>query len=187
MNPVGEQDRITQPRIEPGLERAVPPELAELPASGGPGRPAEVEDVAVPSLDDAAQHRAQRHEPVDSAHLAFWKEYLAGAPVASALPYDHRRPERPSGRGAAESFTLSEDLTVGLGELSRQAEVALPATLAAALTALLFRYTGEEDLLVGMTRPGTRRRKTGGPRRATAAITSFCESIWPVGRACWSC
>jgi surfactin family lipopeptide synthetase A len=46
-----------------------------------------------------------------------------------------------------QAFALSDELSAGLRELSRQEQV----TLAAAFAALLYRYTGQEDLLVGLS------------------------------------
>ena len=90
-------------------------------------------------------------------HLRFWKEYLAGAPTVLELPGDHRRPAQLSYRGAALPFTLGDELTASLRELSRQEQVTLRATLTAAFQTLLYRYTGQEDLLIGLMTSGRER------------------------------
>ena len=95
-----------------------------------------------------------QHGEADSSDLEFWREYLTGVPADLELPRDHRRPVRRNYRGASEPLAVSDALTIGLGELSHQAQVSLHTTLAASIAALLFRYTGAEDLLVGMADPG---------------------------------
>ncbi len=110
---------------------------------------------------DYAHWQRSRPGAERTEHLRFWQEYLAGAPAALELPADHRRPEQPDSRGGVQPFTLSARLTAGLQELSSQAGLPLQATLTAALAALLHRYTGQEDLLIG-TVP---EREPGSPAR----------------------
>ena len=112
--------------------------------------------------------RPRPQKPEAPADLSFWKEYLAGAPVVLALRHDHRRPERRSHRAGSESFVLSPELTAGLRELSRQSQVTLRSTFATAFAALLFRYTGAEDLLVGLTESWSET----GPRQGAAGCAS---------------
>ncbi len=88
------------------------------------------------------------------AHLKFWQDYLAGAPTVLELPADHRRPEQRSYRGGTQPFALGAELTRGLRELSRQEQVTLRMLLTTALETLLYRYTGQEDLLVGVAVSG---------------------------------
>ena len=89
--------------------------------------------------------------------LKFWREYLAGAPTVLELPRDHGGPGQRSYRGASQAFALSQELTTGLRELSRHAQVTLRTTLTAAFATLLYRYTGQEDLLVGLHVSGRER------------------------------
>ena len=65
------------------------------------------------------------------------------------LPTDRPRGVRRSFHGAALSFRLSQELTADLYRLSRQEGTTLFMTLLAAFQALLHRYTGQEELLVG--------------------------------------
>ena len=118
---------------------------------------------------DGAGHRdtLRTAPPPSPAALAFWREYLAGVPKVLELPRDHRRPdggapdERRS-RRASEPLSLDEDLTTGLRSLSHQAQVTLPTTLTAAFSALIHRYTGQEDFLVGVTGAGGNEPGPGG-------------------------
>src|SRR5262249_29546051 len=81
--------------------------------------------------------------------LGYWRAQLAGAPAVLELPSDRVRPAVQSFRGSQQTFVLSERLTTRLNELSRREEVTLFMTLLAAFKALLYRYTGQTDIVVG--------------------------------------
>jgi amino acid adenylation domain-containing protein len=81
--------------------------------------------------------------------LSYWRERLGAAPPALALPTDRPRPAAQSFRGATYRFTLPEALARGLSDVGRREGATSFMTLLAAFYALLFRYTGQEDLLVG--------------------------------------
>src|SRR5262249_28716859 len=65
------------------------------------------------------------------------------------LPADRPRPPVPSYRGAYESFELDQELSAGLQELSRRLDATLFMTLFAAWQALLHRYSGQGEIVVG--------------------------------------
>ena len=137
------------------LTRIFLPELRELYDARVQGRPAELGAAPLQYPDYAAGQRERRHgEEELREHLTFWREYLAGAPTVLELPGDHQRLGRLSYRGGMQAFALDKELTARLRELSAQEQVTLPTTLAVAFETLLYRYTGQEDLLIGLTMPG---------------------------------
>ena len=71
----------------------------------------------------------------------------AGLPVLE-LPYDHPRAAMPGFQAASEAFALPESLSDSLREVSRREAVALDVVLLAVFHALLFRYTGQEDIAI---------------------------------------
>src|SRR6185369_1803648 len=73
---------------------------------------------------------------------------LEGAPVLE-LPADRARLAVPSYSGAYESFELDQDLTTALNDLSRRLDATLFMTLFSAWQALLHRYSGQSDVVVG--------------------------------------
>ncbi|MCB0168540.1 MAG: amino acid adenylation domain-containing protein, partial [Anaerolineae bacterium] len=81
--------------------------------------------------------------------LTYWRQQLMDAPPLLPLPTDHPRPAQMSYRGQHRSFTLPSDLSQALQMLSRQAETTLFMTLLAAFKVLLYRYSGQSDLVVG--------------------------------------
>ncbi|MGE5826985.1 MAG: non-ribosomal peptide synthetase, partial [Micromonosporaceae bacterium] len=78
-----------------------------------------------------------------------WTTRLAGAPDRLELPADHPRPAVMSMRGAAPRIKIAAELSRALRAFSRQRRVSLFSTMYAAFAALLYRYTGQQDLLVG--------------------------------------
>ena len=133
------------------LTQVFVPELRELYEARVAGRAANLDEVELQYGGYARWQRERQQEEELLAHLSFWKEYLAGAPTVLELPGDHRRPGQPSYRGGMQEFALSGELSAGLRELSRQEQVKLPVTLTAAFATLLHRYTGQEDLLLGLS------------------------------------
>jgi non-ribosomal peptide synthetase component F len=89
-------------------------------------------------------------------------ERLAGASGVLDLPTDRPRPAMRQARGASERFALPADLTAGLADLSRREGATLFMTLAAGLSALLARHTGDEDLLLGTPVAGRTRAEVEG-------------------------
>ena len=81
--------------------------------------------------------------------LAHWRARLAGAPQVLELPADRPRPVVESNRGAIYRFTLPLELAEALRGLARREGATLYMTLLTGFTALLSRYSGQQDLLVG--------------------------------------
>ena len=114
--------------------------------SGGPSPLAE---LAIQYADFALWQRERLQGEVLDAELSYWRQQLADAPEVLDLPADHARPRLESFRGAAQSFVLSESVSRGLRELSQQSGTTLFMTLLAAFKTLLYRYTGQTDIVVG--------------------------------------
>jgi non-ribosomal peptide synthetase component F len=92
--------------------------------------------------------------------LAYWRAQLAGAAPALELPTDRQRPATPSQRGDRERLVLDAGLSAKLKALSREQGATLYMTLLAAFKVLLYRWTGQEDILVGTPVAGRTRRET---------------------------
>jgi aspartate racemase len=92
-------------------------------------------------------------------HLDYWVKSLAGAPAMLKLPTDHPRPAPQSFNGASVSLKLSQQLSQSLVELSQRQGVTLFMTTLAAFQTLLFRYTGQEDIVVGTPIAGRNREE----------------------------
>jgi hypothetical protein len=81
--------------------------------------------------------------------VAFWKNYLAGAPLVLELPTDRVRPPSQTYTGADVPVKLSGRLSAALNTLSQERGVTLFMTLMAAFQLLISRAAGREDVVVG--------------------------------------
>lgn len=88
---------------------------------------------------------------------AYWREKLSGELPLLNLPTDRPRPLVQTYRGAVHSFALSDDLAWQLRALANAEKVTLFTLLLAAYQTLLFRYTNQEDILVGTPMLGRNR------------------------------
>jgi amino acid adenylation domain-containing protein len=110
---------------------------------------AELPEPEVQPADFAAWQRARLTGDVLDRHRRWWRERLAGAPPALELPADRPRPAVWSGRGASLAFSLPPETSRGVLALAR-AEGATPfMVLLAAWQALLARWSGQDDVVVG--------------------------------------
>ncbi|HET8844323.1 MAG TPA: amino acid adenylation domain-containing protein, partial [Ktedonobacteraceae bacterium] len=82
--------------------------------------------------------------------LAYWRTHLQGAPSLLSLPTDHPRPQMQSFHGASCQLRLSKSLVASFKALCSQQEVTLFMGLLAAFQILLARYSGQDDLLIGI-------------------------------------
>ena len=89
--------------------------------------------------------------------MDYWRQNLRGPLPVLQLPFDRPRPSLPSYRGSMETFSLSGPLTEALKTFSRKEGLTLYMTLLAAFKALLHRYSGQEDIIIGGV-TDTRRR-----------------------------
>ncbi|AGC44904.1 non-ribosomal peptide synthetase [Myxococcus stipitatus DSM 14675] len=86
--------------------------------------------------------------PLLDGQRAYWAKQLAGLPRLE-LPTDFTRPREPRVQGALHRLTLDRSLVESLRALGRREGCTLFITLTAAWTALLHRYSGQEDFAVG--------------------------------------
>ena len=84
----------------------------------------------------------------------YWKDHLAGAPIALDLPTDRPRPAVQTFNGATFGFQLDESLTESVEELSKASNVTLFTTLLSAYEILLHRYCQQDDIVVGVPLAG---------------------------------
>ncbi len=82
--------------------------------------------------------------------LDYWLDRLAGVAPVLELPTDRPRPKVRSGRGGQVRRRVSPGLLDGLRGLSRSRRCTLFMTLLSVFQVLLYRYTGREDIVVGM-------------------------------------
>ncbi|HEX8282845.1 MAG TPA: amino acid adenylation domain-containing protein [Pyrinomonadaceae bacterium] len=129
-------------------------ELGVLYAAEVSGSQAALPDPQLGYADYVRRTEQALGGPEGERLWSYWRERLAGELPALNLPFDRARPPVQTYRGGSEAFRLSADVTRGLKELSREQGATLYMTLLAAFQTLLYRYTGQEDILVGSPTAG---------------------------------
>ncbi len=125
-------------------------EMEALYTAFSEDRPPGLPDPPIQYADFAAWQRARLQGEVLESQLAYWRQALADAPLVLDLPTDRPRPRVRSHRGARRRVELSERLSEALRLLARREGATLFMTVLAAFTVLLQRYTGQDDILLGM-------------------------------------
>ncbi|ETX03443.1 MAG: hypothetical protein ETSY1_00010, partial [Candidatus Entotheonella factor] len=84
-----------------------------------------------------------------ATQLAYWEQQLADVPARLELPTDHPRPRVQTFKGQTEWFDVVPPVAEALTALSRRSGVSLFMTLYAAFVVLLYRYSGQDDIVIG--------------------------------------
>src|SRR5215212_8316317 len=124
-------------------------ELGTLYGAYAAGEESPLQELPVQYADYAVWQRDYLRGEVLNAQVEYWRERLTGAAPVLDLPADRVRPAVQSYRGAAARFEVSREVSEGLKELGQREGVTLFMTLLAAFKVLLYRYTGQEDIVVG--------------------------------------
>jgi amino acid adenylation domain-containing protein len=125
------------------------------------GKPSPLELLPVQYSDYAVWQRDWVRGEVLDAQLAYWKKRLENLSVLN-LPTDRPRTPRQSFRGARVPITLPPVLTESVNELSSRYALTPFMTLLAAFQVLLFRYTGQDDIVIGSPIANRRRPEIEG-------------------------
>ena len=113
------------------------------------GNPSILPDLPIQYGDFAQWQRDSLQNKGHDRLLAHWEQKLAGAPALIRLPVDRPRRHVQSFEGARQWLTIPRHLTDSLNALSQREGVTLFMTLLAAFKTLLYRYTGQTDLVLG--------------------------------------
>ena len=124
-------------------------ELAVLYNAYSQGQSPPLTPLPIQYADFAIWQRQWLQGDILQSQLNYWQQQLKDAPALLSLPTDRPRPAVQTFAGAYQQFALSQELTQKLTQLSQQQGVTLFMTLLAAYDTLLYRYTGQSDILVG--------------------------------------
>ncbi|HVR10622.1 MAG TPA: amino acid adenylation domain-containing protein, partial [Thermoanaerobaculia bacterium] len=111
-------------------------------------RPSPLPELTIQYADFACWQRQWLSGEMLAAELDHWRQRLAGMPVLE-LTTDRMRPAVATLRGAGFAFTWPESLRQRLHRLAAQQSATVFAVLLAGFDALLGRYSGQEDLVIG--------------------------------------
>jgi amino acid adenylation domain-containing protein len=123
-------------------------ELTTLYEAYARGVASPLPELAIQYADYAHWQREWLQGEVLEKQLGYWKQQMAGAPAVLELPTDYPRPAVQTFNGAHQSLTLSPELTTELKALTQREGVTLFMTLLAAFQTLLWRYSGQDDIVV---------------------------------------
>jgi amino acid adenylation domain-containing protein len=112
-----------------------------------------------PTLDEPVSFRdyalkAEADTDERRASAAYWRALFADLPAPLDLPADRPRPAVRTGRAATLKRTLASSLHQALKRTAGQQRTTLLVLLTTAFDALLYRLTGETDLVVGIPAAG---------------------------------
>ncbi|MCP2166900.1 non-ribosomal peptide synthetase [Goodfellowiella coeruleoviolacea] len=136
-------------------------ELVELYQARRQHRPALLPALPVQYADYAVWQRGHLTGEVLDKQLAYWRQRLADLPTLD-LPTDRPRPVTPSQAGATLQTLLPPALRDRLNAVAREERVTLLTVVLAAFTALMARYTGQEDIVLGSVFAGRTRPEVEG-------------------------
>ncbi|MEU5839555.1 amino acid adenylation domain-containing protein [Streptomyces diacarni] len=129
-------------------------ELSAVYAAELKGGSAQLPDLPVQYRDFASWQRTWLEGDSVRSHAEYWRKQLAQAPAVTALPTDRPRSGVRGYAGGYVPFALSAKTRVRLKKLSSESGATLFMTLLASFQALLSRYSGETDIVVGTSSAG---------------------------------
>ncbi len=124
-------------------------ELVALYSAFAKSEPSPLADLPIQYADFALWQRQWLTGDILENQLSYWKQQLAGAPPVLKLPTDRLHPAEQSFRGSSEIFYIDGQVTRQLKVLTQGAGATLFMTLLAAFATLLFRYSSQEDMVIG--------------------------------------
>ncbi|KJV06010.1 condensation domain-containing protein, partial [Methylocucumis oryzae] len=125
-------------------------EFAELYQAELNGVSAERAKLPIRYADYARWQRAWTAAGAYDQQLAYWTDLLSGEQPVIELPYDYPRPNQPRQAGGRITFSLSETANQALATLAQEYQASPFMVLLAGFAVLLYRYSGQTDLRLGL-------------------------------------
>ena len=124
-------------------------ELSILYEAFSKGRASPLPELPIQYADFTVWQRQRMQGKVLEDLLTYWRQQLSGELPVLELPTDQPHALADSYQEANQAVAFSKSLTDSLRALSQREGVTLFMALLAAFNALLHRYTGQDDILVG--------------------------------------
>jgi len=124
-------------------------ELSTVYAAFAEGMPSPLPELSVHYADFAVWQRRWMQGDILEKQLSYWRGLLSGELPILELPTDKQRPAVSSYRGAKKYIQVPGHVGRGLIELGRVEKCSTFMTLLAAFNVFLYRYSGQEDMMVG--------------------------------------
>ncbi|MEA5574016.1 amino acid adenylation domain-containing protein [Calothrix sp. UHCC 0171] len=112
-------------------------------------KPSPLPELSIQYADFSVWQKQYLSEEKIGTQLNYWKQQLQGCSKLLELPTDRPRPAVQTFRGDTQIFDLDIQLKEKLVALSQESGTTLFMTLQAAFATLLYRYSGQSDILIG--------------------------------------
>jgi amino acid adenylation domain-containing protein len=126
------------------------------------GRQPEHPALPIQYADFAVWQRNTLQGAALDEQLGYWRETLRGAPALIDLPLDHPRPPVQTHAGGMVRLVYPPTFGETMRDLARRLEVTPFMVVLAAFYALLSRWSGQDDIVVGTPTAGRSRKETEG-------------------------
>ena len=137
-------------------------ELSYFYAAFAAGETVSLPELPIQYTDYARWQRSWLTGDVLNRHISYWRQLLGGAPPLLRLPEDFPQTPAQGFEGQLYNATFAGDLVPSLRDFSRAEGATTFMTLLAAYVALLGRYTGREDVVIGTPFANRRRPELAG-------------------------
>jgi amino acid adenylation domain-containing protein len=124
-------------------------ELHSLYETSRSGKTEEAAELPLQYGDFALWERERVNSPTLSGQIQFWKDKLRGAPTCIDIPLDHPRAPSTAYEARLCPFQLDVATSESLKQFARDSAATPFMVLLAIFTALLSRYSGDNDVVVG--------------------------------------
>ena len=125
-------------------------ELVQLYAGYSQGREVTLADLPIQYPDYAVWQREWMEAGERERQLTYWTGLLGGEQPVLELPFDRPRPAEQSFRGARLEFQVGAERSRRLKALAQRQGASTFMLLLASFQALLYRYSGQPDIRVGV-------------------------------------
>jgi len=136
-------------------------ELTELYRSFLENKESRLEPLPLQYIDYSVWQRNHIEGEVLENQLKYWKKQLQDvAPLV--LPIDYKRPSTRSTRGGNYKFSIDDALELDLKSICKEEEVTLFMLLLTVYKVLLYRYSNQDDICVGIPIANRTQEETEG-------------------------
>ncbi|WP_186446124.1 non-ribosomal peptide synthetase [Paenibacillus cremeus] len=108
---------------------------------------------------------------------AYWEQRLSGELPELRLPFDYPRPHQPTLNGQAHTFRISGPVFRDMRSLCMREGMTMESLLLTLLNVMLHRYTGQEDLIVGIVGSSGAKNQTLVIRSSLHGAMTALESL----------
>ncbi|WP_152392877.1 type I polyketide synthase [Paenibacillus guangzhouensis] len=119
-------------------------------------------ELRVQYSDYAVWQEAEFANAAYAEHERYWMEIFDGKLPVLELPTDRPRPSLPSYQGRRHSFRLDARTTAEARQLAREVKTTLYTVLLGAFAAMLAKYSGQAEVIVGTPAAGREHADTHG-------------------------